>query len=62
MGKNILNIKYVSVKWWLYVLSNTLATFEIQFMRKLSNAEVDLKMRVAYEDSMYFIVNTDTMV
>ena len=62
MDANIPNIKCVSVKWWLYVLSNALATFETQFIKKLSNAEVDLKMGVAYENSVYFIVNTYTMV
>ena len=32
MDTNIVNIKSVSI-WCLYVLSNTLATFEAQFMK-----------------------------
>ena len=31
----------------LYVLSNTWATFEAQFLKKLSNTEVELKESVA---------------
>ena len=49
MGINILNIKCVSVSWWLYVLSNTLATFEAQFMKKSNNTESELKKSVAYK-------------
>ena len=47
METNILNMKRVSVKqWrWLYVLSNTEATFEAQFMKKLSNTNAELKKR-----------------
>ena len=41
MDKNVVNIKYVSVWWCLYVLSNTEATFEAQFMEKLSNTEAE---------------------
>ena len=40
---NLVNIKSVSVWWCLYVLSNTEATFEAQFMKKLGNTEADLK-------------------
>ena len=32
-----------------YVLSNTWATFEAQFMKKFSNTEADLKKSVAYK-------------
>ena len=39
---NILIIKYVSVQWCSYVLSDTLVTFESQFMKKLSNTEAEL--------------------
>ena len=49
MDKNVLNIKYVSVWWCLYVLSNTEATFEAQFMKKLSNTEAELKKSDAYK-------------
>ena len=48
MATNILNIKSVSVWWCLYVSSNTEATFEAQFIKKLSNAEAELKKSVAY--------------
>ena len=43
MGKNIVNIKLVSVWWCLYVLSNISATFEAQFMKKLRSTEAKLK-------------------
>ena len=33
----------------LYVLSNTLATFAAQFMKKLINTEAGLKKSVAYK-------------
>ena len=33
----------------LYVLSNTLVTFEAQFMKKLSNTEAELKKSDAYK-------------
>ena len=33
----------------IYVLSNTQATFQAQFMQKLSNTEGELKKSVAYE-------------
>ena len=49
MDTNIANIKSVSVGWCLYVLSNTKATFEAQFMKKLSNTEVELEKSVAYK-------------
>ena len=39
MDINIVNIKTVSV----YVLSNTQAISEVQFMKKLSNTEAELK-------------------
>ena len=43
--KNILNIKNVSVKRCLYVVSNTLATSEAQLIKKLSNAGADLEKK-----------------
>ena len=49
MSTNIVNIKSVSVWWCLYVLSNTSATFEAQFIKKLSNAEAELEKSVAYK-------------
>ena len=44
-SRHKVNIRIISVWWCLYVLSNTQATFEAQFMRKLSNAEADLKRK-----------------
>ena len=38
-----------------YVSSNTKATFEAEFMKKLSNTEVELKKSVAYKKSMYLL-------
>ena len=49
IGTNKVNIKGVSAWWCLYVLSNTQATFEAQFMKKLSNTEAELKKSVAYK-------------
>ena len=34
------------VGWWLYVSSNTSATFEAQFIQTLSDTEADLKNSV----------------
>ena len=36
----------------LYVLSNTLATFAAQFMKKLINTEAGLKKSVAYKKKL----------
>ena len=36
----------------LYVLSNTEATSEAQFMKKISNTEAELKKCVAHEKSL----------
>ena len=33
----------------MYILGNTEATFEAQFMRNLSNAEADLKKNIGYK-------------
>ena len=46
------NRKRVSVWWCLCVLSKTLATFEIQFIEKLSNTETELKKGVAYKKNV----------
>ena len=46
MDTNTANEKSVSVCF--YVLSNTEATFEAQFMEKLSNTEAELKKSVVY--------------
>ena len=43
MGTNLVNIRSVSVWFCVYILSNTEATFETQFMKKLSNTEAKLK-------------------
>ena len=48
MVKNMPNVKCLSIIW-LYVLSNTQAKVEAQFMKKLSNTEAELKK------SVYFI-------
>ena len=52
MDTNIVNIKSASVWWCLYVLSNTKATFEAQFRKKLSSVEAELKKSVAYKKSL----------
>ena len=49
MGANIVNTKSISVSWCLYVLSNTYATFDAQFMKKLSNTQAELKKRCLKE-------------
>ena len=43
MGTNLVNIRSVSVWFCVYILSNTEATFETQFMKKFSNTEAKLK-------------------
>ena len=35
-----------------YVLSNTQATFEAQFMKNVSNFEIELKKSVAYKTGL----------
>ena len=46
--KNRSHIYVMCVWWWcLYVLSNAYATFQAQFMRKLSNTEAEFKNSVA---------------
>ena len=42
-GHKLENIKGFSVWWCLYVLSNTHATFEAQFMKKLNNTKAEWK-------------------
>ena len=49
MDTNVLNIKSASVRLSLYILNNTQATFEVQFMRKLMNSEARLEKSVAYK-------------
>ena len=49
MDTNLVNIKLFSVWWCFYVLSNTWATIEAQFMTALSNAEAELKKSVSYK-------------
>ena len=56
MDTNIVNIKSVSVWWRLYVLSNTYATLEVQFMKKVSNTVAELKESVAYEIKSVFVI------
>ena len=54
MNSYIVNIKIVSVWWCFYVLSNTCATFEDQFKKKLSNTEAALKESIAYKKVCIF--------
>ena len=53
MDANVLNIKFVTVRCWLHVLSNTLATVEAQSMKKLSNTEAKLKKDLAYKKRVH---------
>ena len=46
MDTNIVVIKSV-------ILSNTLATFEVQFMKNLSNTDAQFKKNVAHEKTAY---------
>ena len=55
MDTNILNLKRVSVRWWLYVLSNTFATLEAKSMKKFSITEAELKKSVAYKQKLYIL-------
>ena len=43
MDPNIVNINILSVCGCLYVLSNTYATYEAQFMKKSRHTEAELK-------------------
>ena len=43
--------KYTKYKMYLFI-SNTLATFEAQFMEKLTNIEAELKKSFAYKKSV----------
>ena len=45
------NIKCALVWLWSYLLSNSKATLEAQFMKKLSNDEAELEKYVAYKKS-----------
>ena len=45
------NTKNVSVWCCLYILSNTSATSDTQFMKKLSNTEAELKKDIAFKKS-----------
>ena len=45
-SRQVVNIRSDSVWSHLHALSNTYATFEAQFMRKLSNTEAQLKKPV----------------
>ena len=50
-----INIKTVSLWWCLHVLSNTKATFEAQFIKKLRNTEAKLNKSVTYKKSVFNI-------
>ena len=49
IGTKIVNTRSVSVWWYLYVFSNTKASFEAQFMKKLSKTEAELKKSLPYK-------------
>ena len=51
-SRHLVHIRSVSVWWCLYVLRNTWAKFEAQFMRKSRNTEAELKKSVAYKKSV----------
>ena len=59
MNINILNIKHDLVWWWLYVLSNTKATLEAQFMKKLTNTEDELNKNVYINIYIYIFTLVD---
>ena len=42
--------KCLSIMMLIYILSNTYAAYEAQFMKKLSNTETELKKNVAYKE------------
>ena len=48
------------VRSYLYVISNTQATFGAQYIKKLRNTEAELKKGIAYKRSVQF-VNSYTM-
>ena len=54
-SRHIVNIRIISVWLCTYVLSNTKPTFEVQFMRKLSNTEADVKKSVSYKKRVHFV-------
>ena len=47
--RQIQKIQRVSVRQYIYVINNTYATFEAQFIKKLSNTEADLEKSIAYK-------------
>ena len=53
--RQIYKIYHVSVRQRLYVISNTKATFEAQFIKKLSNTEAELKESFAYKKACGWI-------
>ena len=42
---NILNIKYVTARWWLCVLGKTQTRSEAQFKKNLSSTEAESKRK-----------------
>ena len=52
MRTNILNIKCVSVWWWLYALTNTEVTFEVQIIKVKQHWDL-VKKKVAYKKSEF---------
>ena len=56
MDRNIVIINCLRMMMLILIKqhpSNTQATFEAQFMKKLSNTEAGLKKNVAYKKSVY---------
>ena len=48
---NARNLEKVTVRWGLYVLSNTSGTFDAQFIKKLSKTEAELKRALLIKKS-----------
>ena len=48
---NTRNLEKVTVRWGLYVLSNTSGTFDAQFIKKLSKTEAELKRALLIKKS-----------
>ena len=62
MVAKMLNTKCFSVWWCLYVLSNTQASLEALFIKKISKIEADLKKSLAYKKSVYYTSVTSSSV
>ena len=54
MDTNVVSVKSASLWGCLYVLSNIWATFEAQFIKKLSNTEAELKKALFIKNASSF--------